>query len=114
MPVSTRSTRDFGDVAIDDLGEFGDRHRGHHGHRRGHGDAAKKLKRPYKRSVKREGRKLVGKHKIGQVPGAKKSEFKWVTRGGGVYAATVSKGKGRKATHKKPAKKRAKKAARKK
>lgn len=85
----------------DDLGDFGDFGAGP----ASFGNATKrKLKRPYKRSVVRKGRKLVGKHKIGHVE-AKRNEFKWVTRGGGVYAAKVSGKGGRKPAKKHAAKK---------
>jgi len=112
--ATTRSSRvigaDFGDLEVLE-GDFGDRRRRHHKKKSSSyyglfGDATKrKLKRPYKRSVVRKGRKLVGKHKIGQVAGARKSEFKWVTRRGGVYAATVSKGHGRRKAARKGKKK---------
>jgi hypothetical protein len=110
--MATTRTRDaeFGDAIVD--AEFGDRRRHHRRHKKhpyygAFGNATKrKLKRPYKRSVVRKGRKLIGKRKIGHVE-AKRNEFKWVTRGGGVYAAKVSKGSHKKAARK-PARKHAK------
>jgi len=80
---NTRDSRAFGDAAIPAFGNA----------------TKKKLKRPYLRSVVRKGRKLINKHKIGQVE-ANRREFKWVTRGGGVYAAKVSGKGGRKPARK--------------
>jgi hypothetical protein len=104
MITRSRDLADFGD-----FGDFGDVGIASFGNA-----TKRKLKRPYKRSVVRKGRKLTGKHKIGHVP-SNKSEFKWVTRGGSVYAAKVSKGRkapkkaARKAPKRKPAKRARKK-----
>lgn len=113
----SRSSSDFGDAEIE--GEFGDRRR-HHRRGRKHrsyyglfGNAAKRrLKRPYLRKVVRKGRALVGKHKIGHVSKAR-NEFAWVTRGGSVHAAKVSKKGGHRKASRKGARKGARKHARK-
>lgn len=96
------TTRDFGNlpVAVEDS-EYGDRKRKKrkggkrkkarkkarkHGNkkRRAPRKGGKHLKRPYMRAVRRKGRALSGKHKIGQVRKSK-GAFAFVTRGGGVY-----------------------------
>jgi hypothetical protein len=99
MPT-TRATRANDEM---ETADFGDRRRhgrkkskkhGRSGYYAAFGNAVKrKLKRPYKRSVIRKGRKLVEKRKIGHVD-APRGMFKWVTRGGGVYAGRVSKKSG--------------------
>jgi hypothetical protein len=102
--ATTRTTSDFADfggVEIVDA-DFGDRRKHKKHHRHGNmptfGNATKrKLKRPYKRSVVRKGRKLVGKKKIGHVSKSARNKFAYVTRGGSVYEASVSKKGGRKA-----------------
>ncbi len=115
---SSRTSNEFGDLEIVDDMAFGDRkRRGRKGKRKASlyglfGDIKRKLKRPYKKSVVRSGRKLVGHHKIGKVAPGGRGKFRYVTRKGGVYEASVSKG--RKAAARKPAKKAAKKAAKKK
>lgn len=108
---TTRSSRaDFGDFYETVDPSFGDRRRGKRGGKHHHGDAAKrKLKRPYKRTVVRAGRKLVNKHRIGHVA-KKRNEFGWLTRGGTAWAGTVSKG--HKTARKAPKRKAAKKSAR--
>src|ERR1039458_7040737 len=97
--ATTRTSSDFADfggVEIVDA-DFGDRLRGKQGRRHGNvalgtfGNATKrKLKRPYKRSVVRKGRKLVGKKKIGHVSKSARNKFAYVTRGGSVYEASRS------------------------
>lgn len=103
--ATTRSSRttsdellslDMGDMAA----EFGDRHR-RRKHRRSKkkglyglfGDVKRRLKRPYMRKVVRSGRKLTGHHKIGHVGRGGRGKFRYVTRGGSVYEASVSKGR---------------------
>jgi hypothetical protein len=114
--VTTRTSSDFADfggVEIVDA-SFGDRRRykkpRRHGNMPTFGNATKrKLKRPYKRSVVRKGRKLVGKKKIGHVSKSARNKFAYVTRGGSVYEASVSKKSGRKAPKRKAARKARKK-----
>ncbi len=87
-----RRARRHGGADIGLYGLFGDRARG-----------GSKLRRPYLRSVVRKGRKLAGKHKIGHVGRGGRGQFRWVTRGGSVYQAHVTKkgGGGRKKGHSK-------------
>lgn len=93
------------DLALLGGDEFGDRKRKHKrrkGKRKhkkglfgGFGNAIKRrLKRPYERKVVRKGRALKNHHKIGHVTKSARNKFAYVTRGGSVYEASVSKGRG--------------------
>ncbi len=116
--MMTRTTNEFGDLVVESA-EFGDR-RKHKKHKRSYygvfGNATKKkLKRPYLRKVVREGRKLINKRKIGKVEKSARNKFAYVTRGGSVWEANVSKKSGgRKPAKRKAAKKAHRKPARKK
>lgn len=106
MTTRTRISNEFGDLPLVEDSEFGDRRR-RKGRRRRHkkrggfglyglfGDVRRRLKRPYKKSVVRSGRKLAGHHKIGKVSPGGRGKFRYVTRGGSVYEAHVTKGHGR-------------------
>ncbi len=100
---TTRDLGDFGDFGVVSFGNA----------------TKKKLKRPYKRSVVRKGRKLIGKKKIGHVEKSARNKFAYVTRGGSVWEATVSKKSGarepaaKKAAEKAPKRKAAEKARKK-
>jgi hypothetical protein len=105
MAATSRTTSS--DLALLSGDEFGDRKRKRKrrkGKRRskekglfgGFGNAIKRrLKRPYQRKVVRKGRALKGHHKIGHVTKSARNKFAYVTRGGSVYEASVSKGRGK-------------------
>jgi hypothetical protein len=112
--MATTRTRTTSDEILsldsaDMVADFGDRRGRRRKHRRSKkglyglfGDVKRRLKRPYLRKVVRSGRKLTGHHKIGHVGKGARGQFRYVTRGGSVYAASVSK---KRSGGRKPAKK---------